>query len=385
MTTLDRIIADGVARNVAPGFVAMTGNRAGVTWAGCAGERAPGMEMSLDSVFRLFSMTKAIGSVAAMILVERGELSMDTPVADILPEAGRLPLLTGFDGETPCYATPRTPITVRHLATHTSGLAYDNWAPLLSRWRKATGQPTGISGLKEALNCPLMFEPGSRWGYGIGTDWLGHVVETVDGRRIDQFCIEEILEPLEMTDTVFELAPGMAQRMCAVHARGGDGAFVTIELSPPSQPEIYGMGYALYATAPDYMRFLRMIMNDGALDGHRILSPDSVKTMLANQIGPLRIDRMVTTSPMFSADVDFFPGTPKTHGFACMRVEEDVPGMRSAGSQGWAGLFNTHYWFDPAKDVIGLLMTQTLPFVEPAFVDLYTLFERATYAALAEA
>lgn len=142
------------------------------------------------------------------------------------------------------------------------------------------------------------------------------------------------------------------------------------------------MGHALYATASDYLRFLRMILNGGTLDGNRILTGETIETMLGNQIGALRIEPMISYVPQASADVDFFPGIPKTHSFACMRVEADVSGMRSAGSQGWAGLLNTHYWFDPAKDVIGIIMTQTLPFMEPPFAELYAQFERAVYATL---
>jgi CubicO group peptidase (beta-lactamase class C family) len=182
--------------------------------------------MTPDTVFRLFSMTKAVGSVAAMILIERGQLSIDTQVADILPEFGALQRLVGFDGNIPRYAPPTTPVTVRHLAVHTSGLVYDTWNASMPRWLKATGNPPIITGLKASLNCPLMFEPGERWGYGIGTDWLGRLVETIDGRGIDRFCSEEILEPLDMSDTAFEPGPRLTERLCAVHQRTREGGFV---------------------------------------------------------------------------------------------------------------------------------------------------------------
>ena len=141
------------------------------------------------------------------------------------------------------------------------------------------------------------------------------------------------------------------------------------------------MGHALYSTAGDYMRFLRMFLNRGALDGKRVLSEKGVATMLANHIGDLRVGKLTTVVPAITADVDLFPGTPKTHSFGFLRVEQDVPGMRSAGAQGWAGVLNTHFWFDPAKDVAATIMTQTLPFAEPRFLALYGQFERAVYAA----
>jgi CubicO group peptidase (beta-lactamase class C family) len=128
------------------------------------------------------------------------------------------------------------------------------------------------------------------------------------------------------------------------------------------------------------MKFLRMFLNKGQLDGNRVLSERAVAIMLENHIGDLRIPKMITQAPPVSADVDLFPGTPKTHSMGFLRVEEDVPGMRSKGSQGWAGVCNTHYWFDPSKDLAGVIMTQSLPFVEPRFMKTYGAFERAAYA-----
>ena len=375
---LNRAVEDGDV----PFVVALAGNGAGPIWSGQAGERAHGQAATEDTVFRIFSMTKAVGSTAAMILIDQGRLDPDAPVETILPGFADLQVLDGFDGAAPRLRAPKTKATVRQLSTHTSGLVYEFWNADIPRWMEATGHPTIISGLKASLNYALAFDPGARWDYGLGIDWLGQVVEAVDGRRIDQFCREEIFEPLGMKDTACEVEPHMASRLADVKARGEDGRLADFEMAPPSQPEVYGMGHTLYSTAPDYMRFLRMWLNKGALDGKRVLSESAVEQALANNIGDLRIGPMTSVVPPVTADVDLFPGTPKTHSFAFLRVEEDVPGMRSAGSQGWAGVLNTHYWFDPAKDVAGLIMTQTLPFVEPRFLKLYEDFERATYEAL---
>jgi CubicO group peptidase (beta-lactamase class C family) len=171
----------------------------------------------------------------------------------------------------------------------------------------------------------------------------------------------------------------MAPRLASVAMRDEDGKFADFALAPPSNPEFYGMGHALYSTAPDYMRFLRMYLNKGTLDGKRILSAAGVDAMLANQIGDTPIPRLKTVAPPITADAEFFPGKRKSHSMAFMRFDEDIPGMRHAGSQGWAGVLNSHYWFDPKADVIGLLMTQSLPFVEPRFVAVYENFERAAY------
>ena len=382
MSALDNILKAGVASGAAPGLVAMTGNAAGVKWSGAAGERAPGKPMSADTVFRIFSMTKAIGSTAAMILIDRGKLKAEATVESILPNFAKIQVLDGFDGDKPRMRAPKSKATIRQLATHTSGLVYEFWNTDVPRWMQITGHPSILSGLKKSLFYPLMFDPGTRWDYGIGIDWLCQAVEAVDGRRIDQFCQDEIFGPLGMTSTAFEGDGALAPRLASVSARGADGKFAPFELAPPPHPEFYGMGHSLYSSAGDYLRFLRMFLNKGTLDGKRVLSEKGVATMLANHIGDLRVGKMITAVPPVTADVDLFPGTPKTHSLGFLRVEKDVPGMRSAGAQGWAGVLNTHFWFDPAKDIAATIMTQTLPFVEPPFMDVYAKFERAVYASL---
>ena len=382
MNELDRVIGQAVAQHDAPFLVAMVGNRDGATWSGASGQRSPGQAASLDTVFRIFSMTKAVGSMAAMILMDRGKLSPGTTVESILPEFSQIKLLDGFDAKGPVLRAPRVKATVRHLATHTSGFCYEFWNANMARYLQESGAPGILSGLISAMNYPLQFEPGERWGYGIGIDWLGRVVEKIDGRRVDQFCREEIFEPLGMTDTAFEVLPHMVARLAAVAMRGEDGTFGDFALAPPSNPEFYGMGHALYSTAPDYLRFLRMVLNQGALDGKRILSEAGLNAMLANQIGGLPIPCLKTTAPPITADVELFPGRKKSHSMAFMRFDEDVPGMRHAGSQGWAGVLNSHYWFDPKANLAGLIMTQSLPFVEPRFMSTYEKFEQATYRTL---
>jgi CubicO group peptidase (beta-lactamase class C family) len=383
MSELDKVIGEAVSQQDAPFLVGMVGNAGGVTWSGTAGDRSPGKAATVDTVFRIFSMTKAIGSTAAMILMDRGKLSADTVVETILPEFAELKVLEGFGADGPKLRAPRTKATVRHLATHTSGLVYEFWNTEVPRYMEATGSPSILSGQAVALRYPLQFEPGERWDYGIGIDWLGRVVEKVDGRSIDRFCREEIFDPLRMPDTRFEVEEHMASRLAAVKIRGEDGKFGDFEIAPPSKPEFYGMGHALYSTAPDYMRFLRMYLNKGALDGARILSEKGLEAMLANQIGNIPIPCLKTAVAAITADAEFFPGKRKSHSMAFMRFDEDIPGMRSAGSQGWAGVLNTHFWLDPKANLAGVLMTQSLPFVEPRFVAAYEKFERAAYRSAA--
>ncbi|MEM7190457.1 MAG: serine hydrolase, partial [Pseudomonadota bacterium] len=297
MSQKQQILDRAVAAGDAPFLVALSANADGLTWSGAAGEAAPGLAAATDTVHRIFSMTKAVGSTAAMMLIDRGKLSMDDTVDKFLPQAADLRVLEGMDGPVPKYRAPASMPTIRQLATHTSGLAYEFWNADIGGWMGATGHPTVISGLNASLNYAMSFDPGTRWDYGLGIDWLGRVVEEVDGRRIDVFLQEELFGPLGMTDTACEVGDHMAPRLAGVKMRGEDGAYVDHELAPPPNPEFYGMGHALYSTPADYMTFLRMFLNRGTMNGHTFLSEGAVDDMLANHIGDLRIGKMTSLAP----------------------------------------------------------------------------------------
>jgi methyl acetate hydrolase len=380
MTAKDTVLSRAVDRQDVPFVVGMVTNAAGPTYSGAVGDAASGLKAGEDTVFRVFSMTKAVGSTAAMILIDRGRLDPETPVKEILPDFAKIQVLERFDGDKPILRAPRTPATVRHLATHTSGLEYEFWNAEMANYQAKTGHPTILTGLKSAMFYPMMTDPGTRWGYGPGIDWLGLVVEKIDGRRIDKFCREEIFEPLGMKDTAFEVSDAMAKRLAAVKIRGEDGKFAPYDIAPPPNPEVYGMGHSLYSTAPDYIRFLRMFLNRGALNGNRVLSEKGVDWMLTDRMNGLTFEKMVTVVPALTADCDPFAGTKRTHSFGFLRNDVDIPGRRSASSQSWAGVLNTHYWLDPRKGIGAVIMTQSLPFVEPRFMQLYADYETAVYA-----
>jgi methyl acetate hydrolase len=378
---LQRVLDEAVAGQQMPFAVGMTASAGGVTFAGAAGDAAAGRAAAADTVFRIFSMTKAVGSTAAMILIDRGQMDFDTPVQDVLPEFAEVRVLDGWDGDKPRLRAPRAKATARHLATHTSGLEYEFWRAEPGEYLAKTGGVSILSGLKSSMFYPMVADPGTRWGYGPSIDWLGLMVEKISGKRIDVFLKEELFGPLGMPDTDVEVRPHMAPRLAGVKARGPDGQFADFDLAPPSNPEVYGMGHALYSTPQDYLRFLRLFLNRGTLDGRRVLSEGAVARMLANHMGPLTFEKMISVAPPITADFDPFEGTTKTHSFGFMRNEADIPGRRRAGSQSWAGVLNTHYWFDPQADLAAVIMTQSLPFVEPPFMAAYEAFERAAYAA----
>ena len=237
MADSDTIIDDAVGQQDAPFLVAMTGNRADVTWSGAAGYAALERAANLDTVFRIFSMSKAVFSMAAMMLMDRGKLSADATVQSILPEFADMKLLDGFDaGGKPVLRAPKVQATVRHLATHTSGLAYEFWNPEMGRYMAAAEHPSVLAGTKQSAFYPLQSEPGTRWDYGIGIDWLGLVVQEFDGCLLDQFCHDEIFGPLGMNDTTFKVNASQAPRLASVSIRGEDGKLGDFALAPPSNP-----------------------------------------------------------------------------------------------------------------------------------------------------
>lgn len=385
MTTpedLQRSLNSAVASGQVPYVVAMVGNTAGMLWHGTAGRCVvDGPEASLNTVFRIVSMSKAIGSTAALILADRGILDWDMPVDEVLPEFGELRILDAYGAAGASLRVPSKRATLRHLASHTSGLAYEFWDEELGRYLQDTGTPSIVSGRRAGLNYPLRFDPGNRWQYGGGIDWLGMAVAALDGRRIDQFCREEIFIPLGMSSTEFELSDSLHSRLGQVFARSED-SFVgaPLDLDPPSSPEFYGMGHALYSTAPDYLRFLRMWLGYGQLDGVRILKHNTVVDALRNQIGDLRLEARRSAFPPATADLDILHDIEKTHGLAFARVEQDVPGRRAVGSQFWGGVLNTHFWLDPKNDRAGLFMTQALPFLDASIMEAFANFEISAYA-----
>ena len=312
---LQEVLDAAVAAGDAPFLIAMVGNSDGVIWSGVAGDCAPGRAASLDTIFRLYSQTKAVCATAAMILVDRGKLDIDAPVEDLLPEIGALQVLEGFDGTVPRLRAPRRKITARHLATHTSGLSYETGHTLLEEYFRVTGQPSYFSGLREGLKHPLIFDPGEGWAYGIGLDWMGFLIERIDGRSIETFCKEEVFEPLGMVDTCFEPNAEQDTRLCRLYVRGADGAFEDrdahiVHTGRPDDQErhertdYHGMGGCLYGTAPDYMRLLRMHLAGGILEGNRIVSEATVRRLQGNLVGEI------------PSQSGWFPGPRKGHALA---------------------------------------------------------------------
>ncbi len=379
----DRVLRQAVESGAVPGVVALAGTAAGPLYQASFGARglADATPMTLDTVFAIFSMTKAITSVAAMQLVEAGRLALDAPLGEWCPHLAAPQVLEGFDGEgRPRLRPAKRAVTLRHLLTHTAGFSYNMWNPDVGRYMQVTAMPAARTGKLASLNMPLVFDPGERWQYGINTDWVGQVVEAVRGAPLPEVFAAYVTGPLGMVDTAF--VPGAAQRArrAGMHQRGADGSLAAIDWPISEAPEFFGGGGGLYSTGPDYLRFTRMLLRGGELDGVRVLRPETVALMGENHIGALEMEPMPTAIPTLSNDFHPFPAVPKNWGLGFMRNTRDLPGGRAAGSLAWAGLGNLYFWLDPARDVSGVLLTQVLPFGDHAVLELLAGFEAAVYA-----
>jgi methyl acetate hydrolase len=385
---IDAALRGAVEAREVPGVVAMAASETGSLYEGAFGRRdvVNGPAMTPDTVFRIASMTKAVTSVAAMQLVEEGRLGLDAPVPDIGESALNAPqVLDGFDESGKLVLRPaKRPITLKHLLTHTAGFTYDWINPNTRRYVETSGMPATATGKLAALRQPLAFDPGERWEYGINIDWVGRIVEEVSGRRLDAVLRDRIFAPLGMRDTGFATTPEQRARQARVHQKHPDGRFEPQPLPEPFVPEFWAGGGGLHSTARDFLTFLEMLLHGGTLHGTRILRPETVALMNNNHVGDLPSGVLRSIAPERANDLDLFPGAPVRWGLGYMLNMTPGPNGRSAGTVSWAGIFNSYFWLDPERRVAGVILTQMLPFADPAMLRLLGEFERGVYA-LAEA
>ncbi|MFQ5556162.1 MAG: serine hydrolase domain-containing protein [Acidimicrobiales bacterium] len=383
-TTLEQTLSDLQSRGIASGDVrgvaASVGDRSGILFEGAFGTRDGEAPMTTDTIGWLASMTKPVTGAVAMQLVEAGDLDLDAPVAPVLPQLAEVQVLDGFDAEgRPVLRPPTRPVTLRHLLTHTSGFCYEMWNADLARYQEVARTPSISTRRLAALDVPLMFDPGDRWEYGISIDLVGRVIEAITGETLGERMRSRILEPLAMSSTTFGPDATTLERLAGMHARAPDGSLVPIEVMVHAAAEFDMGGGGLYGTVGDYLRFLRMILGDGSLDGARILEPETVALMASNNIGDRRVTRLVSIAPDRSNDAELLAGVPKSWGLTFQINDEPAPTGRPAGGLMWAGLANCYFWIDRTNGVGGVYMTQILPFADERALGLYYAFETACY------
>ena len=377
---IDTYLGGVVSGTKIPGVVGLVVDADGILYTGAFGRQdvANDVPMATDTIFRIASMTKPVTSVAVMMLVQEGDLALDDPVSDYLPAFESEQVIATFNPADKTYtARPAsTPITIRHLLTHTSGLGYAFSNEILAQ---LMGSDFGGS----ATRFPLLHDPGTRWTYGESTRVLGTLVEEVSGQPLDEFMAERIFVPLGMSDTFYQVPAPKASRVVTVHRTTPDGLVETPNPAEITAP-VYGDG-GLHSTAADYAKFIQMFLNDGrAPNGTRLLSEATVRLMGQNHTGSVRVEQQPGAIPALSEPFPLGAGRDTFGlGFQITGAHNDAL-ARSPGSMSWAGIYNTEFWIDPARGVGGVLLMQYLPFYDAAAIEALQGFERRVYQGLAD-
>lgn len=377
---IDTYLGRAIEDTKIPGMVAMVADVNGVLYSGAFGEQdvAQHVPMALDSIFRIASMTKPVTSVAVMMLVEEGQIALDDPVSSYLPAFEEQEVIATFNAADKTFTTrpAATPMTVRHLLTHTSGLGYSFSSPVLAA---LMGDTQGAS----ATAYPLLHDPGTRWTYGESTRVLGSLVEEVSGQPLDRFLTERIFQPLGMSDTSYVVPTANNGRVATVHRITEQGLVEAPNTDVVSSPA-YGDG-GLNSTAADYVKFMQMLLRGGRTpDGTQLLRAETVRLMGQNHTGRVRVELQETTNDDLSLPFPLGAGRDTYGlGFQVTGAHNDAH-TRSPGSLSWAGIFNTEFWIDPARGIGAVLLMQYLPFYDTDAIDTLQGFEQRVYQGLTD-
>ena len=371
---LTNVLQSEVDSQRLPGAVALIARKGKVAYFESLGQQDPalGSKMRKDSIFRIYSMTKPLVSVAVMMLMEQGKLLLSDPVAKYLPEYAKQTVAVEKGGKLTLQAINQA-ATVQDLLRHTAGLTYEFLgssavqrqyakARIASRERSNAEFSATLAGI------PLMFQPGSVWEYSRATDVLGRLIEVVSGKTLSEYLHDEILQQLGMKDTDFHVPKAQQHRIAEPFAKDPDGGVPMTVLEPRRVPAMQAGGGGLMSTAMDYARFLQFMRNKGELDGVRLLGTRTVDYMTADHLGsiPTRGDLLP-------------PGHGFGLGFAVRTAAGLAPVPGSVGMYFWGGIAGTFFFVDPAQDMYALLLTQA-----PNQRDYYRpLFRNLVYAALA--
>ena len=379
---IDQFLLTAVERQDVPGVVGIVADKGQVLYHQAFGKlnTASRLRSPAGAMFRIMSMTKPITSVVAMTFREAGQLDLDDPVSRFLPRFKNPQVVAYFNETNSTYTTrpAEGEIAIRHLLNHTAGFGY--------AFSNHTARLLEQKSDKPIDQLPLLHDPGSRWTYGPNTRILGRVLERISGVSLEDLFRERVFKPLQMPDTSFYLAAEDQSRRVACHQRRGN-SLAEIPLPQPFEPVTLGDG-GLLSTATDYIRFLRMLLNGGNLDGSRVLSQDSIELMTQNQIGELLVELEPAAMPEAArsfpagAGVDKFGLGFQITGFDTGNSIDQGKYHRFQGSYSWSGLMNTHFWVDPVKGIAAVFLTQLLPFYDPRCLRVYRGFEDLVYRHL---
>jgi CubicO group peptidase (beta-lactamase class C family) len=340
---------------------------------------ASGKPMELDTIFRIYSMTKPITSVAFMMLFEQGLVRLTDPVTKFIPEFGKVMVLIGRDGLTDLDRE----ITIQDLLRHTAGLSYggyeDTHDPIDKLYDQVDLTPSDITNeemVRRIAQLPLAYQPGQAWRYSVATDVVGHLVELISDVSLGEFFEENIFQPLGMEDTTFTVPTEKVDRFATLYGKTDEGPLGLIDVATGGDyfnTRLESGGAGLVSTASDYLRFAQFVLNRGELDGVRLLGPRTVELMTSNHLPAALMPIAMGEEQM--------PGFGFGLGFSVMMDVALSGWMGSVGLHGWGGWASTHFWVDPQEQVIGILMTQYIP---SGTYPIRTDFRTLVYQALVE-
>ena len=333
--------------------------------------------MQPDTIFRIYSMSKIVTSVAALVLLEEARFRLSDPVGDYLPELARMKVMTGGTAEKPLLADAQKPITIKDLFTHSSGLVYGfGNAPIDKIYRDAKiEESTSLADFVTRVSrLPLAHEPGMRFSYGLSTDVLGALVEKLSGRTLGEFCEERMFRPLRMTDTGFSVPDAKRARLATIYEKGKDGKLTPAKPGLASRPEpgpkLESGGGGMFSTASDYARFMQMLLDGGQLEGTRVLSRKTVELMMANHLGHMERKTI---------DSNDYEGFGLGGAVRIDLARGNLAG--SLGEFGWSGAATTRARIDPQEKLVTLVFAQHFPHNEHG---LFWRFSTLVYAAIAD-
>ena len=380
--------------------IGVLGNSKGLTFQAAHGHTTLNKDFpaQVDSIVAIASMTKLVTTVAALQLYQEGKLDIDKSVDVYAQNLSSLKILTGFtDNNEPILIAPKRRPTIRELMSHTSGFVYSMWNSnaMTAEEEGLTGDL--LSGKEMIINAPLAFEPGERWEYGIGTDWLGVIVENVSGMTLAEYFEENIFTPLQMEDTFYEIPEDKIERVANLLFRD-DGNILfkflslfsesdLIEIPFLSSPkpsakyssEHYSGGGNLYSTLADYSKFLQCLLNKGMHGTKQILSSTMVDMIFTSEINSPNIGVAKSQAPLFTNDIDMSFGSEASFGLGLLLHPSGTEFGRGEDSGSWGGLFNTYFWIDRQADVFGIFATQVAPFFDEVSIETFQAFESAAY------
>jgi CubicO group peptidase (beta-lactamase class C family) len=351
-----------------PGTITLVARRGKIAHFECQGRmdiEADKM-VSEDTIFRIYSMTKPITSVALMFLYEDGHFQLDDPVSRFIPAFETMEVFMSGNKEEYKTQPADRQITIRDLLTHTSGLTYGfmrtSVVDALYRDKGVEESKTLAEMVSKLTELPLLFTPGSRWSYSVATDVCGYLVELISGEPFDQFLQEQIFKPLGMTDTGFSVPENKVHRLAANYERTADNGLQLTD-SPETSRYIRDVTYfsgggGLVSTARDYLRFAQMLLNKGELEGERVLGRKTVELMTSNHL-PNNGDLTSMGQPVFSETP--YDGIGFGLGFSVMLDPATAHILGTPGEFAWGGAASTYFWVDPGEQLIAILLTQLMP------------------------